>query len=41
MIDVARWMHTGDLAKMDEDGYVKIVGRIKDMVIRSGERLCA
>ncbi|MEA2189278.1 MAG: fatty-acyl-CoA synthase, partial [Solirubrobacteraceae bacterium] len=36
-IDRARWMHTGDLAQMDDEGYVKIVGRIKDMVIRSGE----
>jgi fatty-acyl-CoA synthase len=38
-IDGARWMHTGDLATMDEDGYVDIVGRIKDMVIRGGENL--
>ena len=32
-------MHTGDLATMDEDGYVNIVGRIKDMVIRGGENI--
>ena len=32
-------MHTGDLAVMDEDGYVSIVGRIKDMVIRGGENI--
>ncbi len=38
-IDAARWMHTGDLATMDADGYVNIVGRIKDMVIRGGENL--
>ncbi len=38
-IDQARWMHTGDLATMDEDGYVNIVGRIKDMVIRGGENI--
>ena len=38
-IDRARWMHTGDLATMDDDGYVKIVGRIKDMVIRGGENI--
>jgi fatty-acyl-CoA synthase len=38
-IDVARWMHTGDLAVMDEAGYVSIVGRIKDMVIRGGENI--
>lgn len=38
-IDAARWMHTGDLAVMFEDGYVNIVGRIKDMVIRGGENL--
>ncbi|MGC8660409.1 MAG: AMP-binding protein [Desulfomonilaceae bacterium] len=38
-IDTARWMHTGDLAEMDEDGYVKIVGRIKDMIIRGGENV--
>ena len=38
-IDAARWMHTGDLAAMDGDGYVSIVGRIKDMVIRGGENV--
>jgi fatty-acyl-CoA synthase len=38
-IDRARWMHTGDLAVMDDDGYLKIVGRIKDMVIRGGENV--
>jgi fatty-acyl-CoA synthase len=38
-IDRARWMHTGDLATMDEQGFVKITGRIKDMVIRGGENL--
>src|SRR3954447_11901703 len=38
-IDPARWMHTGDLATMDTDGYVNIVGRIKDMVIRGGENI--
>ncbi len=38
-IDRARWMHTGDLAMMDEDGYIKIVGRIKDMIIRGGENV--
>src|SRR3954463_2852699 len=38
-IDSARWMHTGDLATMDTDGYVNIVGRIKDMVIRGGENV--
>ncbi|MBV2156755.1 AMP-binding protein [Kitasatospora sp. SUK 42] len=38
-VDAARWMHTGDLAVMDEDGYVAITGRIKDMVIRGGENL--
>jgi fatty-acyl-CoA synthase len=38
-IDTARWMHTGDLASMDDDGYVSIVGRIKDMVIRGGENV--
>ena len=38
-IDAARWMHTGDLATMDEDGYVNIVGRLKDMVIRGGENI--
>jgi fatty-acyl-CoA synthase len=38
-IDVAGWMHTGDLATMDEEGYVNIVGRIKDMIIRGGENI--
>ncbi|WP_018157022.1 AMP-binding protein [Demetria terragena] len=38
-IDPARWMHTGDLATMDDDGYVSIVGRIKDLVIRGGENV--
>jgi fatty-acyl-CoA synthase len=38
-IDAARWMHTGDLAIMDGDGYLSITGRIKDMVIRGGENV--
>jgi fatty-acyl-CoA synthase len=38
-IDEGRWMHTGDLATLDEQGYVKIVGRIKDMVLRGGENI--
>jgi len=38
-IDAEGWMHTGDLATMDEEGYVNIVGRIKDMVIRGGENI--
>ncbi len=38
-IDRARWMHTGDLATMDNEGYINIVGRIKDMVIRGGENV--
>jgi fatty-acyl-CoA synthase len=38
-IDAAHWMHTGDLATMDEEGYVNIVGRIKDMIIRGGENI--
>jgi len=38
-IDDARWMHTGDLAVMHADGYVNIIGRIKDMVIRGGENI--
>src|SRR5678816_2029952 len=38
-IDAAGWMHTGDLATMDEAGYVRIVGRLKDMIIRGGENV--
>ena len=38
-IDAARWMHTGDLAVMDDAGYVSIVGRSKDMIIRGGENI--
>lgn len=38
-IDAAGWMHTGDLAVMDEDGYVRIVGRGKDTIIRGGENI--
>jgi fatty-acyl-CoA synthase len=39
VIDQARWMHTGDIAVMDDDGYLSITGRIKDMVIRGGENI--
>lgn len=39
VIDVAQWMHTGDIAEMDDQGFVKIKGRIKDVVIRGGENL--
>jgi fatty-acyl-CoA synthase len=38
-VDAAHWMHTGDLAVMDEEGYLAITGRIKDMVIRGGENI--
>jgi fatty-acyl-CoA synthase len=38
-IDQARWMHTGDIGVMDDEGYVNITGRIKDMVIRGGENV--
>jgi fatty-acyl-CoA synthase len=38
-VDSAGWMHTGDLATMDDEGYVRIVGRIKDMIIRGGENV--
>ena len=38
-IDAGRWMHTGDLATMDDAGYVNIVGRSKDMIIRGGENV--
>ncbi|MDR2873014.1 MAG: AMP-binding protein [Xanthomonadaceae bacterium] len=39
VIDAAHWMHTGDLGSMDEDGYVRIIGRSKDMIIRGGENI--
>ena len=39
VIDEAGWMHTGDIAIMDRDGYVSVIGRIKDMVIRGGENV--
>ena len=39
VIDSGRWMHTGDLATLDMEGYCNIVGRIKDMVIRGGENI--
>ncbi len=38
-IDAGRWMHTGDVATIDNDGYCRIVGRIKDMIIRGGENI--
>ncbi len=38
-VDADGWMHTGDLAEMDDEGYVNIVGRIKDMIIRGGENV--
>ena len=39
VLDTERWMHTGDLATMDQDGYLAITGRIKDLVIRGGENV--
>jgi fatty-acyl-CoA synthase len=39
VLDSEGWMHTGDLATVDDDGYCNIVGRIKDMVIRGGENI--
>ena len=39
MLDANGWMHTGDIAIIDAEGYCNIVGRIKDMVIRGGENL--
>ena len=39
VLDENRWMHSGDLASMDEDGYIAITGRIKDLIIRGGENI--
>lgn len=39
MFDTGGWMHTGDLAVMDGEGYLSIVGRIKDIAIRGGENI--
>ena len=39
VIDAARWMHTGDIAVMNDAGYLNITGRIKDLVIRGGENV--
>lgn len=39
VIDSARWMHTGDLAAIDDEGYCRIVGRLKDVIIRGGENI--
>lgn len=39
VVDVAKWMHTGDIAQMNDEGFIQIKGRIKDMVIRGGENL--
>ncbi len=38
-VDADGWMHTGDVATLDADGYVRITGRIKDMIIRGGENI--
>lgn len=38
-IDEDNWLHTGDLAVMDENGYVRVTGRLKDMIIRGGENI--
>ena len=38
-IDSQGWLHSGDIGEMDDEGYVKIVGRIKDMIIRGGENI--
>lgn len=39
VVDKAGWLHTGDMAVLDEKGYCRIVGRLKDMIIRGGENI--